>query len=149
MSGQIATAFTKTSTPWNVALKAIGIAGLVIAVFLRLLVREPRRQTALVGTITLLLPHNHTSPSFHSRLALAKQNFLAVFSYVIHMRSFWLLTLAASFRQLAGNVFGYYMPAYLSALYSSQPNLLSHYGIIVGVVGSVAVLAGGLVTKFL
>lgn len=32
-------------------------------------------------------------------------------------------------------------------LYPSHPNVLSHYGIIVGVVGSVAVLLGGLFTS--
>ena len=63
------------------------------------------------------------------------------------MHSFWLLTLSAAFRQLAGNVFGYYMPTYLSTLYPSHPNLLSRYGIIVGVVGSVAVLLGGILTS--
>ena len=63
------------------------------------------------------------------------------------MRSFWLLALSASFRQLAGNVFGYYMPTYLSTLYPAENELLSRYGIIVGVVGSVAVLLGGLLTS--
>ena len=64
------------------------------------------------------------------------------------MRSFWLLVLSASFRQLSGNVFGYYMPTYLSTLYPSHGDLLSRYGIIVGVVGSVAVLLGGILTSF-
>lgn len=63
------------------------------------------------------------------------------------MRSFWLLVISASFRQLAGNVFGYYMPTYLSDLYPDYPDILSKYGIIVGVVGSVAVLLGGLLTS--
>jgi hypothetical protein len=44
---------------------------------------------------------------------------------------------------LAGNVFGWYMPSYLSSIYPDKPNLLSRYGIIVGVVGSVAVVLGG------
>ena len=39
------------------------------------------------------------------------------------------------------------MPTYLSTLYPSHPNLLSRYGIIVGVVGSVAVLLGGILTS--
>lgn len=41
------------------------------------------------------------------------------------------------------------MPTYLSTLYPSHPNLLSRYGIIVGVVGSVAVLLGGFLTSAL
>lgn len=61
------------------------------------------------------------------------------------MRSFWLLTISAGARQFSGVVFGYYMPAYLSSLYPSVTNLLSRYGIIVGVVGSFAVIFGGLI----
>ena len=38
-----------------------------------------------------------------------------------------------------------YMPAYLSSVYPSEPNLLSDYGIIVGAVGSVTVVLGGLI----
>lgn len=129
-------------------MKAIGIVGIVVAVFLRLLVREPPRQTALVST-NLKLPLNYSSPSFTAKISLAKTNFLATFAYIIRMRSFWLLCLSASFRQLAGNVFGYYMPTYLSTLYPSKTDLLSDYGIIVGVVGSVAVLGGGLLSKTL
>ena len=40
------------------------------------------------------------------------------------------------------------MPSYLSSIYSSQPNILSNYGIIVGVVGSVAVLGGGTISAY-
>lgn len=41
------------------------------------------------------------------------------------------------------------MPTYLSNTYPSHPELLSRYGIIVGVVGSVSVLFGGLLTALL
>lgn len=51
--------------------------------------------------------------------------------------------------RLSGNVFGYYMPTYLSNTYPSHPELLSRYGIIVGGVGSVSVLSGGLLTASL
>ena len=129
-------------------MKAIGIVGVVVAVFLRLLIREPYRQTALVST-ALKLPHNEPSPSFLAKVSLAKSNFVATFAYIVRMRSFWLLCFSASFRQLAGNVFGYYMPTYLSTSFPTATDLLSRYGIIVGVVGSVAVLSGGLVTKLL
>ncbi|KAL8712157.1 MAG: hypothetical protein Q9220_003591 [cf. Caloplaca sp. 1 TL-2023] len=106
VSGQIAVAFTRTHTPWNVALIAIGIVGIVLALLIRLFIREPP-------------PHSPSLP---------------------------LLILSASFRQLAGNVFGYYMPSYLLLLYPRHPSLLSRYGIIVGVVGSISVLLGGLLT---
>ena len=70
------------------------------------------------------------------------------FSHILRMRSLWLLTLSSGARQFSGNVFGYYMPSYLSFIYPTQPNLLSNYGIIVGVVGSVAVVAGGLISSY-
>lgn len=41
------------------------------------------------------------------------------------------------------------MPGYLAAIYPSETNLLSRYGIIVGSVGSVAVLCGGLLSAYL
>lgn len=148
VSGQIAVAFAKTKTPWNTALVAIGIAGIVVALFIRLLVREPLRQTSLVnlGYSNHLGEHVPTA-SMKSKISLARNDAAATFSYILRMRSFWLLVLSASFRQLAGNVFGYYMPTYLSTLYPSKTELLSRYGIIVGVVGSVAVLLGGLLTS--
>jgi hypothetical protein len=73
----------------------------------------------------------------------------ATFGYILRMRSFWLLVLSAALRQLGGNVFGYYMPGYLSMLYPDTTNLLSRYGIIVGTVGSVTVLLGGVLTSLL
>jgi len=85
--------------------------------------------------------------SMKKKIALAWVDAKATFSYIFRMRCFWLLVLSASFRQLAGNVFGYYMPTYLSTLFPSETELLSRYGIIVGVVGSVAVLLGGLLTS--
>lgn len=148
VSGQIAVAFAKTNTPWNTALIAIGIVGVVVALFIRLLIREPRRQTSL---ISLEYPNRlGEQPSNFpkgSKLRTTRANIASTLHYIFRMRSFWLLTLSASFRQLAGNVFGYFMPTYLSTLYPSHAELLSRYGIIVGVVGSVAVLAGGLLTS--
>ena len=147
VSGQIAVAFAKTNTPWNTALIAIGIVGIVMALFIRLFVREPLRQTSLVHSTTLNHLGEHSNlASARARLIYARSDLAATCSYLLRMRSFWLLTLSASFRQLSGNVFGYYMPSYLSNLYPSHANLLSRYGIIVGVVGSVAVLLGGFLT---
>ena len=148
MSGQIAVAFARTHTPWNNALVAIGIVGIVVAIFIRVLVREPCRQTSLIDQDfpNHLVEHNHLAPS-KTKISIAYGDARATFSYIFRMRSFWVLALSASFRQLAGNVFGYYMPTYLSDLYPDYPDILSKYGIIVGVVGSVAVLLGGLLTS--
>lgn len=127
---------------------AIGIVGVVVALFIRLLVREPPRQTSLIIIeYPDHLGEHLPTVSTRMKLAYARSDVSATFSYILRMRSFWLLVLSASFRQLAGNVFGYYMPTYLSTLYPDETELLSRYGIIVGAVGSVTVLLGGLLTS--
>ena len=133
VSAQIATAFNRTGTPWNNALKAIGIAGMVLAVVTRLVLREPARRAPLVSAaqaqeVSLFVP----VPRAKGRVALARKQLTASILQVVRMRSFWLLTLSAGARQIAGNIFGYYMPSYLSSIYPSQDAILSNYGIIVG-----------------
>src|SRR2546423_8028348 len=71
--------------------------------------------------------------------------FVASLSHVMRLNSFWLLALSSGARQFSGNVFGWYMPAYLTSIYPSEPNLLSDYGVIVGAVGSFAVVLGGII----
>ena len=148
VSAQIAVAFARTNTTWSTALIAIGIVGIVVALLVRLCVRDPPRQLSLVDStyVNQLGKHSSDWPTGR-KLVHARTDIAATFRYILCMHSFWLLTLSAAFRQLAGNVFGYYMPTYLSTLYPSHPNLLSRYGIIVGVVGSVAVLLGGILTS--
>lgn len=145
ISGRIATAFTDNDLGWRIALRAIGITGLVVAVLLRLIVRDHRR---LPSAITTNAEDGRQRVELHNTCSAAKQ-LHDTFRYIMRMRSFWLLTLSASIRQLAGNVFGYYMPSYLSSTYPSHRSLLENYGIIVGVVGSVAVLTGGATTRLL
>jgi MFS family permease len=147
VSGQIAVAFARTKTPWNTALIAIGIVGIVVAIFIRVLIREPWRQTSLISLDAFNSLGEHSGSVSGTKISYAYQDAKSTFSYLFRMRSFWLLALSASFRQLSGNVFGYYMPTYLSDLYPSHPDILSKYGIIVGVVGSFAVLLGGLITS--
>ncbi|RAR11996.1 MFS general substrate transporter [Stemphylium lycopersici] len=155
ISGQIATAFTRSGTSWRVALRAIGITGIVVALLLRIVLREPKRRESLVSSGRDLQGNAvaNAASGFQpqdpgvSRLGAAKRDLVQTFSYIMRMHSFWLLVLSAGFRQLSGNVFGYYMPSYLSTTYDSQEDLLSRYGIIVGVVGSVAVLSGGTLTS--
>jgi len=142
VSGQIA-----SITKWNTALIAIGIVGIVVAIFIRVLIREPWRQTSLINLDAFNSLGEHSGSVSRTKISYAYQDATSTFSYLFRMRSFWLLALSASFRQLSGNVFGYYMPTYLSDLYPSHPDILSKYGIIVGVVGSVAVLLGGLFTS--
>ena len=141
ISGQIATAFDKTGTPWNDALKAIGIVGMVVAVITRLLLREPQRRQLLAKPIDV--GADTPSDTLGSKFRQAKVQLSASIQYIISMKSFWILTLSSGARQFSGNVFGWYMPSYLSSLYPSETELLSRYGIIVGAVGSFTVLLGG------
>ena len=140
ISGQIATAFDKTGTPWNDALKAIGIVGIVVAVITRILLREPQRRQLLAKDIAGTGAHPET---LGSKLRQARTQLSASVKYIVLMKSFWILTLSSGARQFSGNVFGWYMPSYLSSLYPDESELLSRYGIIVGAVGSVTVLLGG------
>lgn len=184
ISGQIATSFSKTGTSWRVALRAIGITGVIVAVLLRLALREPKKniptwqqageeivastedswrggegrpdnadrdvktarpipQQTVEGNVEFI------EQNARSHIPTVLRNITETVSFLIRLRSFGLLVLSAGMRQLAGNVFGYYMPGYLSAQYGSMPDLLSRYGIIVGAVGSTSVLAGGLLTSLL
>ena len=149
VSGQIATAFDKTGTPWNEALNAIGIVGMVVAVLTRLIMREPPRRAPVVPlarvTDPTIAPSASPTERKHWKTAHAKTQFLASLSHVMRLKSFWLLTLSSGARQFSGNVFGWYMPGYLTSIYPSEPNLLSNYGIIVGAVGSVTVVLGGVI----
>lgn len=187
VSGQIATSFARTGTNWQVAMQAIGITGIVIAVVLRLVLREPARNRSAWGNPgeevapsatdcqqgggekvgndepppnlkrADLFQHQPVNENLETDEHIARKSRKTMFlrsissagSFLVRLRSFWLLALSAGMRQLAGNVFGYYMPGYLSAEYGSIPDLLSRYGIIVGTVGSASVLASGLLTSLL
>lgn len=154
ISGQIATAFTSTGTSWQVTMRAIGITGIVVAVLLRVVLREPKRRKSLYweGTDKSCEPGEDAGEEV-TLDASGRPNIKALISntivHLVRMRSFWLLVLSSGLRQLGGVVFGYYMPGYLSSIYPEQTNLLSRYGIIVGTVGSVSVLSGGLLTSML
>jgi MFS family permease len=156
VSGQIATAFTSTGTSWQVAMRVIGITGIVVAVLLRIVLREPQRQRSLTQTQIGIAEDRGSDPLSSiernqrgETLRTVRAELTATVSYLARMRSFWPLVLSAAMRQLGGNVFGYYMPGYLATLYPNTGNLLSRYGIIVGTVGSATVLLGGLLTSLL
>lgn len=149
ISGQIATSFSKTGTSWQVAMRSIGITGIIVAVLLRLVLREPQRTRPIrqQGDEGFAESAEHESERKDSAMVLS--SLTTTVTFLIRLRSFWLLVLSAGMRQLAGNVFGYFMPGYLSSVYETVPDLLSRYGIIVGTVGSASVLAGGLLTSLL
>lgn len=143
ISGQIANAFVDNDAGWRIALRAVGITGIIVAVLLRLVLREPPRNKSIIqiNETEAGKKDDKRKPNFHA----VKTDIRATIVYLARMRSFWALVLSSSMRLLAGNVFGYYMPGYLGSIYPSISDLFSHYGIIVGVVGSVTVLSGGLI----
>lgn len=108
VSGQIATAFVDTASGWRIALRAIGITGLVLALVLRLVLREPSRKISLVEDEYLVqaeyVDTTATSGFGGKRVGITKFEAARIqlkttVSYVTRLRSFWLIVLSASFRQ--------------------------------------------------
>lgn len=108
VSGQIATAFTATQSGWRTALRAIGITGIVMAVVLRVVLREPSRKSSLVKAGVLLRDVKVDAAAMEgvggaqrgiSSISAARVQLRGTVSYVVRLRSFWLLVLSASFRQ--------------------------------------------------
>jgi hypothetical protein len=119
-----------------------------LAFLIRVLVREPERRIlgplkVAEGNINPMSLSGGTGRP--SKISAAKTNLVQSFHYIISMKSFWLLTLSSGARQLSGNIFGYYMPSHLAATFPTEENLFSNYGLIVGIVGSIAVVAGGFI----
>ena len=108
VSGQIATAFDATGTPWNKAMIAIGITGIVLAILTRIVLREPIRRVSVMAPVQCFDPSICAGGSQSNRkIAHAKRQFLASVSQIVRMRSFWILALSSGARQFSGNVFGF------------------------------------------
>ena len=108
VSGQIATAFDATGTPWNKAMIAIGIAGIVLAVVTRIVLREPMRRVSVMAPVQSSDPSLFSGgPQSNRKIAHAKRQLLASVSQIVRMRSFWILALSSGARQFSGNVFGF------------------------------------------
>ncbi|KAF2194454.1 hypothetical protein K469DRAFT_127624 [Zopfia rhizophila CBS 207.26] len=65
---------------------------------------------------------------------------------MMKLRGLWILVLSLAVRQLAAQLFTYYMPGYLKGVYLDVKNLRDKYGIIVGVAGPDSVVFGGAIT---
>jgi len=138
VSANISTAFRATNTSWRFALIAIGVVGVVVAFALFVVVAEPKR-----GRFFIHGPASDSSITHEKwTTSLYRSSY-----YVMSLRSFWIITIGSAFRQLGGNVFGFYMPTFLLQTYPNETLLTTKYGIIVAVCGSVAVLLGGLFTS--
>lgn len=108
VSGQIATAFTSTDSDWRTALEAIGITGIVMAVVLRVVLREPSRKSSLVQPGVPTEDEKVDAAATDSvagarcgvsSMSAARVQLRGTVSHVIRLRSFWLLVLSGSFRQ--------------------------------------------------
>lgn len=153
-SAQISSAFSYTGTSWRVALRAMGIVAIVVAVMMRLVLREPKRRGNLYQCSRVVVSSaeaygDEVILEAGSKRARSWCLFKGTVIYLLQMHSFGMLVLSTSLRFLGAVVYGYYMPGYVASIYPEEPDVLSHYGIIVGVVGCVTVVSGGLLTSYL
>lgn len=100
VSANISTAFRVTGTSWRYALVGVGVFGVVLGVTLFLIVAEPQRARFLPVS----------SEPGRGRAAWRRGTFVRCVHYLATLKSFWIITLGSSLRQLGGNVFGFYMP---------------------------------------
>jgi predicted MFS family arabinose efflux permease len=109
---------------WRAAFIAVGLAGVVIAPFVRLLVREPARPQTPSGRVTL-------SEVFH---LLARK------------RSFWLLALGAASSSMLGYGLAFWFPQLLQRSFGLDLVEASRfYGGVLLIGGVAGVLGGGLI----
>lgn len=105
ISSRISAIFKSTGTSWRVALKAIGIAGCVVAVVLRVVAREPER-TYLASSpgCPKDVQSGLKGRTWRINLAHGVHQLRDAIRHAISLKSFWLITLSASLRQVSGNM---------------------------------------------
>jgi predicted MFS family arabinose efflux permease len=109
---------------WRAAFIAVGLAGVVIAPFVRLLVREPARPPTSSGRVTLS----------------------EVFLLLARKRSFWLLALGAASSSMLGYGFAFWFPQLLQRSFGLDLVAASRfYGGVLLIGGVAGVLGGGLI----
>lgn len=120
---------------WRTAFFAVGIAGLVIAPFFRLIVREPRRELAAT-------PEAASAPS-----AVGEnegERIGDVFRILAAKKSFWLLSFGAAMSSLCGYGIAFWLPSLMQRSFGLDLIGTSQfYGTILLVGGTIGVLAGG------
>ncbi len=103
ISARISVLFKLNGSSWRVALKGIGIAGCILAVVVRILMREPARRFEL-ALVTADESGLHGAGLWSRRIHKATGEVRATMRYLMSLRSFWIITISASLRQLSGNV---------------------------------------------
>lgn len=81
ISGQIATAFTENGESWRVALRAIGIAGIVVTALVRLLVRDRRRLPGIIVDDKTFDGHHMST----GHVMIARSRLAVTVAYLIRM----------------------------------------------------------------
>ena len=116
--------YIAAAVDWRAAFVAVGLAGVVIAPFVRLLVREPVRGHPASGRVT----------------------FGEVFLLLARKRSFWLLALGAASSSMLGYGFAFWFPQLLQRSFGLDLVGASRFfGGVLLVGGVVGVLGGGLI----
>lgn len=154
VSARISAAFIETDTSWRAALIGVGIAGGIISIVMVVILREPeKRMVKLIAeekerlTLEDETSVNSKNGSSSTSARIKDSELVKCLRYTLSLRSFYIIAVSAAFRQISGNVFGFYMPSYLQLVYSERKAyLVTTYGTIVGVVGSVASMLGGIIS---
>jgi predicted MFS family arabinose efflux permease len=116
--------YIAAAVDWRAAFVAVGLAGVVIAPFVRLLVREPVRRHPASERVT----------------------FGEVFLLLARKRSFWLLALGAASSSMLGYGFAFWFPQLLQRSFGLDLVGASRFfGGVLLVGGVVGVLGGGLI----
>ena len=100
ISARISSVFITTGQSWRTAFRAIGITGFVIGILTRVMIRKVTNRRR----ITLAHEFTGTGGGKWFRGGLAGVEVWESFKYMMSLRSFWLITLSSSMRQLGGNV---------------------------------------------
>jgi predicted MFS family arabinose efflux permease len=121
-SGTLLGAWIAASVNWRWAFVAVGVAGVVIAPFFRLIVKEPPRPAAAA-----------------TRAPLGQ-----VFGLLARKRSFWLLSFAAGFSSMCGYGLAFWAPSFMIRSFGFDLRTTSYFfGSILLIGGTIGVFAGG------
>jgi predicted MFS family arabinose efflux permease len=118
---------------WRAAFFTVGIPGLLLAIAVRLTVREPERgiTDALHGTAAALTP----------------ESLATVFTTLRSLRSFRHLALAAAFHSFGGYAFAIWGPTFFVRVHHMPTGQLGTLlGIVLGVGGMIGAISGGVLS---
>ncbi len=126
MGAYLGGAYIVTHFDWRTAFIAVGLAGLPLALLVRFTVRE--------------LPRGYSENAVAEDVIPLRE----ALRYLVSLRSFLWLVVAASCQSLQGYAFLAWGPAFLGRVHGmASMEIGSQLGVIIGVFGSVGALSGG------